>query len=403
VNKYCTKEGTYGSGWEPSFATFDIWAVDGADALMACCECGGGSTAGDPSVAELAGRNWYEKVGNGYCGATKEEELANRLSQWFYDQTKDDAEANCNSDPSCEGYHWSARNKHYVLISKVGEDTCCETENKDQCYRKIPVTDAPTAGPTVFSEPYSEVGRGYCGQTEEEEVANRIGSWAYTNSTSLAGDACTAEPLCAGYHWNEQDSSYVLLSKVGTFTCCETAKGDRCMRRAAELPVQLSAVEGQVIFSFGLGSCEFLEKMADVSTAVKEAIAAEGGSSITAGDVEVLTASGASLQVKVSPPQGVHARTVQSVLSSSPTLSASLKEKIGQVEGIDGSCEVKDMTSPVIEAVFSGVSAQEHLDAAFKAYSGSALNEATTSTTTTPGSKPLAPGSYVAPSMARTH
>ena len=44
-NQYCNNEGGYGPGWEPTFATFSIWATNGVTAVQACCGCGGGVAA----------------------------------------------------------------------------------------------------------------------------------------------------------------------------------------------------------------------------------------------------------------------------------------------------------------------------------------------------------------------
>jgi hypothetical protein len=292
------------------------------------------------------------------------------------------------------------------LIGKVTQYTCCDTENKDVCYKKYGVTAAPTLGPTVYQEPYSEVGRGYCGKTEEEEVMNRIGSWVYTNSTKTAGEACTEEPLCEGFHWNVYDSSYVLLSKVGTWTCCESDKGDRCMKRmkpwdgvVVEMPYE--APEGQIVFTMVVSGVDFLPIIDEFTTAVKEAIAGEAGSEIVPSYVDVMISTGNLLQVTITPPQGVHARLIQSALTSSQTLTESIKEKIMQVSGIDdhingGILEVKDLTAPVVQAVFTGDSAQGHLDEAWLAWNES-LHAPPATTTTTTTAKRYAPGEYIAP------
>jgi hypothetical protein len=402
--KYCTPQGTYGTGWEVTFATFDIWATDGNDALMACCECGGGSTRGDPTPEQVAENYHYVKVGKGYCGSTKEEELANRISSWFYDQTKEDAERNCNSDPNCEGFHWSVKNSHYVLVGKVGVHTCCDTQNQDVCYKKHGVTPAPTAGPTVYQEPYFEVGRGYCGTTEEEEIGNRIGTWVYVNGTKLAGEACTLEPLCQGFHWNVWDSSYVLLSKVSSSrTCCETNKGDRCMKRMIpwdgvieEAPYE--APEGQVVFSMVVSGVDFLPIIGEFTTACKEAIAAEAGSDISPANVEVVVSERNTVQVTITPPQGVHARVIQSALTSSPTLTESIMETLKQIPDIDthingAIMKISDLTAPAVQAVFTGDAAQGHLDEAWLTWNETLHAPPTTATTTTT-EKRYAPGEY---------
>jgi len=39
-NAYCTPDKGYGTGWDKDFGTFDVYAVNGVDAIQACCRCG---------------------------------------------------------------------------------------------------------------------------------------------------------------------------------------------------------------------------------------------------------------------------------------------------------------------------------------------------------------------------
>jgi hypothetical protein len=398
TEKYCTPHGTYGEGWEPSFATFDIWATEGFDALTACCECGGGSTAGDPTAEDLSEDFHYMELGKGYCGATKEEELSNRISQWFFDRTMEDAETSCNADENCEGFHWNGRNGHFILVGKVGFDTCCNENNKSSCYKKHKVTAPPTKGPTIQGLPYNEVGPGYCGQTVEEEIGNRLGSWVYAesvNGTKEAGDACTETPQCRGFHWNEYDKSYILLSKVGHWTCCQSEKGDLCFRRLDPYdgPVMQEAeVEGQVVFSVKVTNLEFFHFMKSFVEALKDAIAAEAG--VPTMGVDVMISSATALQVTVSPPQGTRSRDVQSTLGSSTTITQTIKEHVRNADGIGGIAGdfSIDVTAPKVQAVFSGKSARAQLDEAHDRY------EAPPTTTTMATFAPqVMPGEFVNP------
>jgi hypothetical protein len=292
--------------------------------------------------------------------------------------------------------------------------SCCDTANQDVCYKKQLVTALPTPAPTVFNIPYSEVGRGYCGQTEQEENANRIGSWVYAPNQSDGAIACTIEPLCQGYHWNVGDSSYVLLSKVGEWTCCETSKGDICMKRNNEYggPGSLAdgAPEGQIVFSFIAENVDFLPVLASFNTAIKEAVALEAGSDISAANVEVTTSIGQVLTVTVTPPLGVRAKLVQSNLMSSTTLAQSLKEMILAVPNIEGQISgevgIKDMTRPTMQAVFTGLTAHyqlnEHWEAqgeveAKKIAEKEAAAAAASATPSPTNPRPVAPGTYFAP------
>jgi hypothetical protein len=80
-NAWCTSDGGYGSGWDPSWGSFQIFAAtDGTSALEACCTCGGGAT--DLSWAVVyAGAycaNYVEVTNNGswmtaeMCGSLAE-------------------------------------------------------------------------------------------------------------------------------------------------------------------------------------------------------------------------------------------------------------------------------------------------------------------------------------------
>lgn len=46
---WCTEDGNYGSGWKPTYGTFQDWAVNGISALEGCCACGGGTTNPKPT------------------------------------------------------------------------------------------------------------------------------------------------------------------------------------------------------------------------------------------------------------------------------------------------------------------------------------------------------------------
>merc|ERR1719163_1354967 len=77
-SNYCTADGGYGSGWEPTFATFSIWATNGVTALQACCGCGGGvaeefpdsgsfSVAAEGAETCIDQQGWVSSAGTG-CG-----------------------------------------------------------------------------------------------------------------------------------------------------------------------------------------------------------------------------------------------------------------------------------------------------------------------------------------------
>ena len=41
---WCTSDGGFGEGWQQELGAFADWGVDGVDATMACCVCGGGDS-----------------------------------------------------------------------------------------------------------------------------------------------------------------------------------------------------------------------------------------------------------------------------------------------------------------------------------------------------------------------
>merc|ERR1711957_1016399 len=43
VQKWCTAEGGYGTGWWSHWQSFSNWARKGVDASRACCNCNGGT------------------------------------------------------------------------------------------------------------------------------------------------------------------------------------------------------------------------------------------------------------------------------------------------------------------------------------------------------------------------
>merc|ERR550539_1630238 len=51
AKQWCTADGGYGSGWKDEWGKFDKWAANGVSANVACCVCGGGSTAPGPAPA----------------------------------------------------------------------------------------------------------------------------------------------------------------------------------------------------------------------------------------------------------------------------------------------------------------------------------------------------------------
>jgi hypothetical protein len=348
----------------------------------------------------------FEDQGPGYCGATEEEEIGNRLTSWFYGKTQEEAEHGCLSDPSCAGFHWKAKSGNYVLLRIVSGETCCDSAEGDNCFKKIVVTNGPTPAPTIYAEPYVEVGRGYCGQTEEEEVNNRIGTWVYNLTQREANEHCTQEPACQGYHWNDHDASFVLLSKVGNWTCCETAKGDSCMKR--QIPHEdaqdtFKPPEGQVVFSFIVNNVDYLPIIDPFTGAVREAIAAESGSIINPDNVDVVISTGNVLEITITPPKGVQSGIVQSTLASSATLVQTIVGRINGLAGIQGhirgTVTITDMSRPMVEAVFTGSAAHFHLDAAYgdEGAPAPAPNEPVEETPNTTTFVPMAPGQYLAP------
>merc|ERR1719428_781739 len=142
-------------------------------------------------------------------------------------------------------------------------------------------------------------------------------------------------------------------------------------------------------------------------TAVKEAVAIEAGSEISPSQVEVTTSIGAVLTVTITPPLGVRAKNIQSNLQSSTTLTQTLKEMILAVPNIQGQISgevgIKDMTMPVIQAVFTGETAHVHLDESWETFGEAAAkkkatDEAVASATPAPTEPPpVAPGIYFAP------
>eukprot|EP00854_Cymbomonas_tetramitiformis_P021359 gene21359-25669_t len=43
IEDFCNEDGSYGTGWDVNWGTFDRYARDGVDVTQACCACGGGT------------------------------------------------------------------------------------------------------------------------------------------------------------------------------------------------------------------------------------------------------------------------------------------------------------------------------------------------------------------------
>ena len=55
--------------------------------------------------------------------------------------------------------------------------------------------------------------------------------------------ACETYADCAGYHWNKQDNTYVLVSAVPADCCTgDTVKGERCYEKVRNCPAAAVAV-----------------------------------------------------------------------------------------------------------------------------------------------------------------
>ena len=64
TNKWCTEDGKYGTGWDPSsYYNFARWAVGGLDASSSCCGCGGGQG----SCKACGGDKMYSAAGSSTC------------------------------------------------------------------------------------------------------------------------------------------------------------------------------------------------------------------------------------------------------------------------------------------------------------------------------------------------
>lgn len=78
--------------------------------------------------------------------------------------------------------------------------------------------------------PYKFFGSGFC-SLDEVDGGHRISEWTFGQTKEQAEAACDAHLSCQGYHWNVQDSSYVLVKEVGPTLGMETDKGDQCYQK----------------------------------------------------------------------------------------------------------------------------------------------------------------------------
>jgi len=76
---------------------------------------------------------------------------------------------------------------------------------------------------------YPKLGAGFCTQGEKDD-GSRIGEWVYGETKSDAEKACAADDACKGFHWNNEDKSYVLVAKVGPLGE-DTEKGEVCYQK----------------------------------------------------------------------------------------------------------------------------------------------------------------------------
>jgi len=138
----------------------------------------------------------YTVYGAGYCCA--DEASGHRIGSWVYGGSTEMAEKSCTDNSKCRGFHWSDRDKSYVLVDKVGPTLGPLTAAQDVCYQ------APQ---------YRLIGNGYC--SDDETDGHRIGSWIYGQTQNDAMKKCDQDWKCKGYHWSARDNSYVLVDKAG--------------------------------------------------------------------------------------------------------------------------------------------------------------------------------------------
>jgi hypothetical protein len=129
--------------------------------------------------------------------------------------------------------------------------------NRQYCVKP---QDAAIALPTT----YALAGpNGYCNSNTHDEIqsGSRITGWINGESHSQARTNCDSRSECAGYHWNIQDSSYVLVSHVPDDCCTdESAKGDQCYRRSM-LPAEVLEFDWECSDCPALNNWAGLEKL----------------------------------------------------------------------------------------------------------------------------------------------
>jgi hypothetical protein len=211
-----------------------------------------------------------------------------------------------------------------------------------------------------------------------------------------------------GIHWNVGDSSFIMLSKVGEWTCCESYKGDICYKRRyphgdapapVEMPDPCADPTGRVTLSMKVKGVDYLSVDA-LSTGVKNAIAAEAGPSILPAHVQVMQMTGGMLQVVIKPSNDEEAGKVKHTLGSSTTLVETLQDVIVAIPVPPGTdvteVGVSDVTQPKVEAVYCGDPAVERLNGTAAGATGSENGSAVlpAASQTAPAMDTVPPGTF---------
>jgi hypothetical protein len=242
------------------------------------------------------------------------------------------------------------------------------------CYKKVAATPAPTP-PLNVTSPYDELGPGYCGATQDEEVTNRIGSWYYGKTKKEAEGVCDKNPYCNGFHWNVNDKSFVMVSHIPTMTCCESAKGDICYKRNVPWvnpasPLVLGKIDnckdpiGQIVFAMKINHVSNLANP-DVMEAIRQAVTAEAGPEVGEQNAQVMLGLNNTVQVEIMPPPRTSTLDIKSILATSTTLAETIRDVVAKTSaaaaGDAGSGQpvtVTDISEPQIRAVYCGSAAQ---------------------------------------------
>jgi hypothetical protein len=378
-NNYCTHEGGYGAGWQPTFASFDIWSRNGVTALQACCACGGGvasffpdyvppvddtcddkpgwvssanTTCNDFVAAGLCasggyGPNWnislpgrtWDDLANNETGFTANDACC--ACGGGVQQCKDsvgwssplgdceafEVNAWCQADGDNYGPNWSADFGTFDSTQAMGLDG---TQAREAC--------CACGGGTAFMA------------AQQAAVAQAVNS-AIALGPEEAAAAAAAASAAAAMGQDPVAAAIAASSGGGSL-----------------IPEGMRADSGRVRFSLGVSGVDYLNAtMVDpVTDKIKDTVANISGG-IESDAVDVVLSAHNTVYVTVTPPEELDVVSVRDNLVGNQTaLEDKIKKDVKAIPDYNthkqGELKVANMTDPVIEAVYYGENAGAHLD-----------------------------------------